>query len=221
MCKAALLNEDFMKPGDCKGRFIGLIISAIRSEAVIVMRIGGDQVGPRGLAVLAIVAVGGSALAAHGWSERHAVVTPGSLAAGSPATSGTPNAPSSAPGTNHASATATPSAPTATHASTGSAGPLLSSQSYASYAFQVWPGVVSSSAQAAMTGLSISVQRSGQGISVTASVTGQPASPPHVYPTGAKVYVVEASMGDDASNTDYNLGDDGLVVTDSSGRIVQ
>ena len=35
------------------------------------------------------------------------------------------------------------------------------------------------------------------------------------------MYVVEASLGDDANNSDYNLGDDGLVVTDSSGRIVQ
>jgi hypothetical protein len=64
------------------------------------------------------------------------------------------------------------------------------------------------------------VQRSGQGVTVTAGVTGQPTPSPKFYPNGAKVYVVETSMGDD-SNSDYNLGDDGLVVTDSSGRIVQ
>jgi hypothetical protein len=35
------------------------------------------------------------------------------------------------------------------------------------------------------------------------------------------VYVIEASMGDDSGNSDYSLGDDGLAVTDSQGRIVQ
>ena len=171
------------------------------------MRIAGDRVGPRGLAVLAAVAVGGIALAAHGWSARHAGLTPGSLATGSPTTSAPRAATSPAPG--------------ADHASRGTAGPLLSSQSYASYAFLVWPGTLSSPARAAMTGLAISVHRSGQGISVTAGVSGQPASSPTFFPSGAKVYVIEASLGDDANDTDYNLGDDSLVVTDSSGRIVQ
>jgi hypothetical protein len=72
-----------------------------------------------------------------------------------------------------------------------------------------------------MTGLSISVRRQGSGISVTAGVTGQPQATPHVYPVGARVYVVETTLGDDSGNTDYNLGDDGLVVTDAQGRIVQ
>jgi hypothetical protein len=38
---------------------------------------------------------------------------------------------------------------------------------------------------------------------------------------GARVYVVEASLGDDSGNADYNLGDDGLVVTNAQGRIVR
>ncbi len=175
----------------------------------MVMRVAGDRVGPRGLAVLAVVAAGGIALAAHGWSARHAGLTPGSLAAGSPAASAT-----------RAATTPTPT-PGASHASGGSAGPLLSSQSYASYAFLVWPGTPSSPARAAMTGLAISVHRSGGGIAVTAGVSGQPAPAPTVYPAGAKVYVIEAALGDDANDTDYNLGDDGLVVTDSSGRILR
>jgi len=56
---------------------------------------------------------------------------------------------------------------------------------------------------------------------VTAGVAGQPPPPARLYPTGAAVYVVEAAMGDDSGNTDYNLGDDGLVVTDAQGRILQ
>jgi len=72
-----------------------------------------------------------------------------------------------------------------------------------------------------MTGLSISVHRTGSGISVAAGVSGQPRATAHLYSGGAKVYIVEASMGDDASSSDYNLGDDGVVVTDPHGRILQ
>jgi hypothetical protein len=56
-------------------------------------------------------------------------------------------------------------------------------------------------------------------LSVVAGVNGQPGSG-HFYPGGARVYVVEAALGDDSGNTDYNLGDDGVVVTDAQGRIV-
>jgi hypothetical protein len=99
-------------------------------------------------------------------------------------------------------------------------GPPLSSQSFASYSYQVWPGAPSAAAKNAMTGLSISVHRMRSGISVTAGVNGR-AGAAHAYPGGARVYVVEASMGDEAGNSDYNLGDDGVVVTDAQGRIVQ
>ena len=71
-----------------------------------------------------------------------------------------------------------------------------------------------------MTGLTISVRRTASGISVTAGVSGHPGTA-HVYAAGARVYVVEASMGDEAGSTDYNLGDDGVVVTDRQGRILQ
>jgi hypothetical protein len=78
---------------------------------------------------------------------------------------------------------------------------------------------VSTAAKQALTGLTVSVHRQPAGLSVTAGVVGQAAAP-HVYPTGARVYVVEASLGDDSGNSDYSLGDDGLVVTDSAGRVV-
>jgi hypothetical protein len=100
-------------------------------------------------------------------------------------------------------------------------GPRLNAQSYASYSYRVWPGPVSSAAKVAGTGLAITVRRHGSGIMVTAGVAGQPPQPARFYPTGRAVYVVEATMGDDSGNSDYNLGDDGLVVTDSQGRILQ
>jgi hypothetical protein len=198
------------------------------------MRISGDSVGPRGLALLLVTAVAGIVLAVHGWSGRQSKLTPGALggpgspvparssASPSPASSFSPRrSPSPA---SSSSPRGSPTAPATAGRSTGThaakAGPLLSSQSYASYSFLVWPGTPSAASKAAMTGLSISVRHTSSGISVRAGVTGQPQSAAHLYTTGVRVYVIEASLGDDAANTDYNLGDDGVVVTDASGRIV-
>jgi hypothetical protein len=97
---------------------------------------------------------------------------------------------------------------------------LLSSQPFAQYAYVIWPGKPGPAAQAALAGLTINVRRQGTGVSVVAGVTGQQASAPHYYPLGARVYVIEASLGDDSGNSDYNLGDDGIIVTDADGRIV-
>jgi hypothetical protein len=41
------------------------------------------------------------------------------------------------------------------------------------------------------------------------------------YPASDHIYFVEANLGDDSGNSDYNLGDDGVVVTDASGHLVQ
>jgi hypothetical protein len=167
-------------------------------------------------------------LAVHGWSQHSAGGPFGSLNATSAGTtqpagtaaSGSTPATSAAPtyGPSTPAATAGPNARSAAPAS--SPGPLLKSQPFAPYAFSIWPGTPSSAAQAALTGLSISVHRQATGLSVTAGVNGQSAGAAHFYPGGAEVYVVEASMGDDSGSSDYNLGDDGLVVTDAQGRII-
>jgi hypothetical protein len=163
------------------------------------MRLAG--IGPRGTLVLALAGVLGVALAVHGWNARHTSPVLGSIGRG-----GAPSSPA---------VRATPS-PTAT----SSPGPLLSSQPFAQYAFAIWPGKPGPAAQSAQAGLTINVRRQGTGLSVVAGVTGRQASAPHYYPLGARVYVVEASMGDDSGNSDYNLGDDGVIVTDARGRIV-
>ena len=175
------------------------------------MRALGGAVGPRGATVLLVAAITGGLLAAHGWSTRQSGLPPGALggasagsaASTSPRGGGQPGGPSGSPS-----------------GSAAGAGPLLASQSFASYSYRVWPGAPSAAAKTAMTGLSISVHRTGSGISVSAGVSGQPGTA-QTYPGGARVYVVEASMGDEAGSSDYNLGDDGVVVTDAQGRIVQ
>jgi hypothetical protein len=190
------------------------------------MRIAGETVGARGAALLSVTAVVGLFLAAHGWQGRHHGLPPTGLGGTRPSASAsaTPGASSPAPtGSARPSQTPSASAPAKQGpvAAAPTPGPKLSSQSYASYSFLVWPGAPSAAAQAAETGLTIKVRKQGTGISVIAGVSGQPPPAAKYYPTGAKVYVIEASMGDDSGNSDFNLGDDGLIVTDSQGRILQ
>ena len=168
------------------------------------MRAVGGSVGPKGATVLLAAAVAGGVLGVHGWSTRESGPPPGALG-GAGAGSATSTSPPGGGGPAGRPA---------------GAGPLLASQSFASYSYQVWPGAPSAAAKTAMTGLSISVRRTGSGISVSAGPSGQPGAA-HAYPGGARVYVIEASMGDEAGTSDYNLGDDGVVVTDAHGRIVQ
>ena len=174
----------------------------------------------------------GVLLGVHGWSGQHnglpsTLAPPGQSPSatarpGPSSASPTQGPPTQGPPTQGPSATASPAAGAPGSGSPApTPGPKLSSQSYASYAFQEWPGPVSSAAKAAATGLVITVRKHGSGIMVTAGVAGQPAPAARFYPTGAKVYVIEASMGDESGNSDYNLGDDGLAVTDSQGRILQ
>jgi len=186
----------------------------------------GKPAGPLGLALLAVTAVTGIVLAVHGWSGRHAGLPPGTLAGTSPSSAASAGpAPSaraagpSSPAAGSSAPAATPGGPSGSPAA--GPGPLLSAQSYAQYSFRVWPGTLGSGAQAALTGLSVKVRRQSSGITVTAGVIGQAGGAPHFFPRGAVVYVIEASMGDDSGSSDYSLGDDGLVVTDSQGRILQ
>ena len=184
-------------------------------------------VGPRGLTVLVIVGIAGISLAILGWSQRGTgLVAPTVGGLGGSAPTRTPTASPVIP-TTRASPTssdtatpkATPSA-TATQSATASAGPLLSSEPYASFAYLVWPGSLSAAARQAMSGLSIQVTRQAGGISVRAGVTGQPLPSARFYSGGGKVYVIESNLGDDSGDVDYNLGDDSLVVTNPQGQIV-
>ena len=192
------------------------------------MRLGGEQVGRWGLAVLAVTGVAGLVLAVHGWSARGASATP-SLAGGTPAAVSAPasgtarSSPSARAAASPAGAPARPAAnaPGAARSPAPAPGPELSSEPYASVAFQIWPGPVSSAASQALTGLAISVHQRAGGLAVTAAARGQGPATSHVYPGGAHVYVVEASLGDDSGNLDYSLGDDGVAVTDAQGRIIQ
>jgi hypothetical protein len=181
------------------------------------------RVGPRGLTILVLAGIIGISLAVVGWTQRDTGLVAANVGGlgGSTSTrpADTPSATSAAGATP--SASGTPQAgPSAEPSATASAGPLLSSEPYASFAYLVWPGSPSAPAQQAMSGLTISVTRRTAGITVRAGVTGQPLPQAQFYAGGDKVYVIESNLGDDSGNVDYNLGDDALVVTNVQGRIL-
>jgi hypothetical protein len=193
------------------------------------MRLGGDQVGRWGLALLAVTGLAGLVLALHGWSGRGTSVAPsltggaGNVAgsASSSAPPATTRSPSPAPA--RATPQSAPAAPASASpgSQSGKAGPLLSSEPFASAAYQIWPGPQSSVAKQALTGLTVSVRERRGSLSVTAGVKGQGPGQTQLYAGGVRVYIVEVSFGDDSGGADYSLGDDGLVVTNAKGRIIQ
>lgn len=205
------------------------------------LRIASDVVGPRGLAVLVLTGALAGGLAVVGASAQGVSSLSTSLAttAGSSASSsGSPGSAKGSPGTTAPSHPSPSSSGGASSSSKGTSsssggtssaspptttkpGPLLSSTPYAQYAFLLYPGTPSASTRQALAGFKIQVQHQGTSIVVSATVvnSSQPAVRSR-YPATDKVYFVEANLGDESGNTDYNLGDDGLVVTDAQGRVV-
>ncbi len=184
------------------------------------MRLGDEPVGRWGIALLAVTGVAGLLLGWHGWTTRAAAVTPSLAGATATAPASPARSPASPAAATAGPATASPATASPVAPAAARPGPKLSSVPYAGFAFQVWPGTLSTAARQAMTGLKVAVRKQGGGLLVTAGVIGQPASPPHLYVAGTRVYVIEASLGDESGNADYNLGDDGLVVTDAQQRIL-
>lgn len=170
-----------------------------------------SALGPRGITVLSIAGIAGLCFAIIGWTQRGTgAVNP--QVTGSPTASVTGSAtPSSRPATGSAAAS-----------SPAAAGPRLSSQPYASYAYQVWPGPLNADDKLALTGFDLTVTRQSGGITVTAVQDGTPmTSASHFYAGGAKVYVLDSDLGDDdGGNVDYDESDDGLVVTNAQGQVL-
>jgi hypothetical protein len=194
------------------------------------MRIAGEEVGRRGIAVLAVTALVGLLLAVHGYGRGFVAAGRGPLGVGGPvppratppaggSSSGGTATSSTAPGTRNGSTGTTTSGPSATGQRLG---PLLSSTPYASFAYEVYPGPMSTAARQALAGFDVSVRASGSQEVVRVAPAGYPqGAQSSAYPRGDRVYFVEASFGDDSGNVDYNGGDDGLVVTTPQGRIVE
>lgn len=167
--------------------------------------------GPRGATVLSLAGFAGLCLAYAGWLHRDTgLVAPAITAPLSASATASPPSP-------------VPSAPAATPSSSAAgAGPALSAEPYASYAYLAWPGPVSADGKLAMTGFTINVTKRAGGISLRVTEDGQAmTSVSHFYPGGAKVYVLDSNLGDDGGgNLDYFPTDDGLIVTNALGQVL-
>lgn len=198
------------------------------------MILGHDKVGRRGIGVLLAAALVAVVLGIRGFNTGGLGVAVGNLsgarsttvkATASPAATPQPaatKAPGKKPGAsnsgNHGSTSPTPTATS----STVKLGPPLSSTQYASAAYQIYPGPINSTARAALAGFSASFKRTAAGVLMTFSSPGSGQPPTHhTYAASDKIYFIEESFGDDSGNSEFNFGDDGLIVTNAQGRIIQ
>lgn len=179
------------------------------------MRIGPDRVGFRGLLLLAAAALVGIGLAVHGYGRGVVVGSAGIQAlrsTDSPSPASTHHQTSPPP----TAASPSPSGPSQ------KLGPLLSSTQFAGYAYRIYTGPQTSRTRQATAGFTVQVNPHAGVIVVSIAPAGSNQSAQTAtYPSSDRVYFIETTFGDDATDVDYNGGDDGLVVTNAQGYVVQ
>jgi hypothetical protein len=116
-----------------------------------------------------------------------------------------------------AGATATP-AP-----SSGTATTIrFDSWQYKQFAFQVYPGDISSEAKRALAGFTFSAQDQGDKVLLLLKARSPGYKDSQMYmQKGDTAYFVETSMRDDPNDLENNLRDDGVVVVNPQGYIIQ
>lgn len=184
------------------------------------MRIGSESIGRRGIALLSLTAVGSIGLALHGYGQGASTGSSSlSAVAAGPSTSSSSS--QSSPRKTSTSTTAA-AGNSSTTTTTPKLGPLLSSTQYASLAYKIYPGTPNSKTKLATTGFSIQVKSSGNHEVLSVGLAGS-SSPPQTstIQKGDSVYFVETTLGDDSGNSDYSGGDDGVIVTNPQGRIIE
>jgi hypothetical protein len=184
------------------------------------VRLGTERVGPRGFALLGATGLMGLVLAVHGYG--HGTVVAGGLTSVAAPAKSTKARAASARSSSTSTTSTTPASSSKSSASNQKLGPLLSSTQYASYAYQLYPGQEGSQARLATAGFDIRITPGPGAFTVSVSATGSTQGAQNsTHPANDHVYFIEASFGDDSGNSEYNYGDDGVVVTNASGRIVE
>lgn len=149
-----------------------------------------------------------------------------SQAAG-PIASSTPpaqvSAQNAAPAAAPASASSTPteqaSAPNATPASSSV---QFSSWQFAQYSYQIYPGPTNSDTQNAMAGFDLSAQDQGNSVLVyLKALSSRYNDAQFTVSKGDTAYFVETTLRDDPNNQESDLNDDGVVVVDPQGYLLQ
>jgi hypothetical protein len=176
-----------------------------------------ERVGTVGLTVLLAAALLAAGLAIHGYDNRGLALT--SVSASTPSQGSSRQL--AGPAKSGPAKSASGSTPSTT-SPPPKLGPALSSTQYAQYSYRLYPGPVGASAQQATAGYSISTKVSGSNVVLLVSTAGssKPLSR-KTYPAADTIYFIEANFGDDSGATELNPGDDGLVVTNPQGLIVE
>jgi cytoskeletal protein RodZ len=188
------------------------------------MRIGQEKIGPRGRTILVIAAVVAVAMGIYGWG-RGTIAVGGTLSLSNgqaPTTTSSPTTSSPTTSSPTTSSSTTPRSHPTTSVPTQKVGPLLSSTQYASYAYELYPGPQNSQTKLATAGFKIRITPNQGTVTVSVTSTGSSQAPQvSTIASSDKVYFIEASFGDDSNDSEYNMGDDGLIFTNAAGRIVQ
>jgi hypothetical protein len=147
--------------------------------------------------------------------------------AAAPIASSTPpaqvSAPNAAPAAAPPSASSIPSAQaSAPNATPASSSVQFSSWQFAQYSYQIYPGPANGDAQKALAGFDLSVQDQGNSVVVNLkALSSQYNDAQFTVAKGNTAYFVETTLRDDPNSQENNLNDDGVVVVDPQGYLLQ
>ncbi len=99
----------------------------------------------------------------------------------------------------------------------------LADSPYANYAYLISGDSLSSAAQTALTGFSLSHKTLSNGdveYTLTAQIPGY-QNQTYTLSSGEKLYFIELTTRDDVGGSDRLLGDDHAIIVDANGYIVQ
>ena len=115
----------------------------------------------------------------------------------------------------------TSAAPSQQVSKTGSNATLFSSAPYAQYSYLISGPNLSQQAQSALAGFKFTRTPMQNGsIEINISLSGSSQGNSVVLAPGYRMYIVEATFGDDGYGFDSSLGDDGFVIVNSTGYVV-
>jgi hypothetical protein len=154
-----------------------------------------------------------------GLASARAQAAPSVTAVASASTAGATPAPTTrAQPTAVAQATAAAAAPS----SPANTGTVFASWQYRQYAFEVYPGPISSDGQRALAGFDLSVQDQGATVLLTFKALSSRYQDATVTVDKANTaYFIETSMRDDPNGQENQLNDDGVVMVDPQGYLLQ
>lgn len=106
-----------------------------------------------------------------------------------------------------------------TQSNTGT-GQILQSSQYAQFAYKIYPGTLDAQAQSALTGFTMHSSTLANGTAEMNLTVNNIVVAKVLVPQGDSLYFIETAFGDDFSNYDSSLGDDGIILVNQAGYIM-